>query len=97
MSLASFVGERRRRMTAIAAQVALDPDNARKQLKMYSGARYGRTAATEVARIAAPILATGKKIAPKRRGGRRAGPAAPEPTSENVVPVVFGAGKAIPR
>ncbi len=43
-----------------------------------------RTSAAEVARIAAPIIATGKAET-KRRKGRRAGPAA----SENVVPVVF--------
>ncbi len=49
-----------------------------------------RTSAAEVARIAAPILAAGKAETKCRRG-RRAEPAA----SENVVPVVFGAGLGV--
>ena len=70
-------------LTAVAAQVTTGPDNARKQLRMYSR-NAKRTSAAEVARIAAPILATGK-VETKRRRGRRVGPAA----SENVVPVLF--------
>ena len=82
---------------AIAAQVELDPDNARKQLRMYSRDAK-RTSAAEVARIAAPILATGKAET-KRRKGRRAstGPAS-EPETENVIPIAFkGAGLTIPK
>ncbi len=72
---------------AIAAQVEVNPDNARKQLRMYSRDAK-RTSAAEVGRLAAPILATGK-AATKRRRGRRAGPGASENATENVVPVVF--------
>ena len=62
---------------------------------MYS--RHGkRTSAAEVVRIAAPILAP-EKAETERRRGRRAGPAAGEAETENVVPVVFGAGMTIPK
>ena len=68
-----------------------DPDNARKQSRMYSRDAK-RTSAVEVARIAAPILETGK-VGAKRRRGHRAALAA----SENVVPVVFGAGMGVQK
>ncbi len=56
--------------------------------RVYSGSGR-RTSAAVVARIAAPILVT---VAPKtkRRRGRCAVPAASEPATGNVVPVVFG-------
>ncbi len=62
-------------------------------MRVYSG-NGRRTGAAEVARIAAPILATGKAET-KRRKSRRAGPAASEPATENVVPVMFGAGLGV--
>ena len=49
-----------------------------------------RTSAAEVARIAAPIIATGKAETKGHRG-RRTKPAA----SENVTEIVFGAGLGV--
>ncbi len=80
-------------LTAVAAQVELDPDNARKQLRMYSR-NAKRTSAAVVARIAAPIIATGKAETKGHRG-RRTGPAASENVTENVFPIVFGAGLGV--
>ncbi len=69
-------------LTAVAAQVALDPDNARKQLRMYSRDPK-RTGAADVRRIAAPIIAP-TEAETKRRAGRRA-----QPAGDNVIPVAF--------